>query len=209
MSLEELLRACIEGGDESVWREFVRRFHPLIAGVVARMTQRRGDSSPALIDDLIQETYLKLCTDRARLLREFEARHEDSFYSYLKVVTANIVHDHYRLMHSVKRGSGQEDSLEASDAQPVSSGLGTPKEMEKAVLMTEINLVLAHSVAEDDKERDCTVFWLYYRQGLTAQAIAQLPGISLSVKGVESLLHRLTRIVRERLSQRKNFVAAS
>ena len=209
MPLEELIRACAEVGDHEHWAEFVRRFHPLIAGVVARMTQRWGDSSPALIDDLVQETYLKLCTDRARLLREFQTRHEDSFYSYLKVVTANIVHDHCRSMRSVKRGSGQEESLETAGAQPASSGSGTPEEMEKTVLLAEIDAVLSDSVAKDEKERDCTIFWLYYRHGLTAQAIARLPGISLSVKGVESLLHRLTQTVRERLSRHKHFVATS
>jgi RNA polymerase sigma-70 factor, ECF subfamily len=47
------------------------------------------------------------------------------------------------------------------------------------------------------------IFWLYYRDGLTARAIAQLPGIRLSVKGVESTIHRLTRRVRLRLNHRR------
>jgi len=44
------------------------------------------------------------------------------------------------------------------------------------------------------------VFWLYYRAGFTASAIASLPTVGLTTKGVESLIFRLTRIVRENLA---------
>ncbi len=45
--------------------------------------------------------------------------------------------------------------------------------------------------------RDRNLFWLYYRQGLTAQAISQIPSIGLSAKGVESAIARLTRLLRD------------
>ena len=44
--------------------------------------------------------------------------------------------------------------------------------------------------------RDRNLFWLYYRQGLTAEAISRIPAIGLSAKGVESALLRLTRLLR-------------
>jgi hypothetical protein len=44
--------------------------------------------------------------------------------------------------------------------------------------------------------RDRLVFWLYYRHGLTSQAISSLKFASLSSSGVESLIRRLTLIVR-------------
>jgi RNA polymerase sigma-70 factor (ECF subfamily) len=47
--------------------------------------------------------------------------------------------------------------------------------------------------------RDHTVFWLYYRDGLTASEISRLPGLDLSLKGVESLLLRMARMVKQRL----------
>jgi len=50
-------------------------------------------------------------------------------------------------------------------------------------------------------QRDRTIFWLYYRQGLTAKEIGALPSIGLSLKGVESTLHRLTQLVREHLAR--------
>src|SRR5438132_13891705 len=107
MSLEELIRACAENGDAAAWDEFVRRFHKLIAGVVLRTASRWGQSLPAEVDDLIQETYLKICADRKRLLSEFTPRHPEAFYGYLKIVTANVVHDHFRALYSHKRGLGK------------------------------------------------------------------------------------------------------
>src|SRR5438132_1314847 len=116
MSLEELIRACAQNGDAPVWEEFVRRFHSLIAAVVVRTTQRWGSTSPALVDDLIQETYLKICADRKRLLNEFTPEHPEAFYGYLKVITANVVHDHFRGQHARKRGLGQ---TQTSMCEPV------------------------------------------------------------------------------------------
>jgi len=202
MSLEELVRACAQGGDAAAWEEFVRRFHPLIAGVVVRTARRWGASSPALFDDLVQESYVKLCRDHMRLLREFEPQHPEAFYGYLKVIAANVVHDHFRALHSRKRGPGAGD-CEAEDLGRTAKavGEGTPDRIERAILLREVDAVLL-TLEGAEATRDRAIFWLYYRQGLTAQAIAELPTLSVGVKGVESVLHRLTRLVRERLARR-------
>jgi DNA-directed RNA polymerase specialized sigma24 family protein len=44
------------------------------------------------------------------------------------------------------------------------------------------------------------IFWLYYKRGLTTKEIAGLPFINLSVKGVESTLHRLVQLLRSQLA---------
>jgi RNA polymerase sigma-70 factor (ECF subfamily) len=203
MSLEELLRACVDIGDESVWREFVGRFHALIAGVALKTARRWGENSPAAIEDLVQETYLKLCADPKGMLAEFEARHPDAFYGYLKVVTCNLVNDYYRARHSRKRDAKREEPLQPSVAVMPDKGMGTKDEIEKSVLLSEVDSVLKSHNDVADPDRDRAIFWLYYRQGMTAQAIAQLPGMDLTVKGVESLIFRLTRLVRERLSEQR------
>ena len=61
LSTEELVLKCVESGDAAAWEEFIRRFQPPIARVVLRVARRWGAFSPQLIDDLVQETYLKLC----------------------------------------------------------------------------------------------------------------------------------------------------
>ena len=82
LSPEELVLACRQTDDVAAWREFVGRFHRLIATVALRVARRWGESSPQLIDDLVQETYLKLCDDNFRMLRKFKSDHPDAFYGY-------------------------------------------------------------------------------------------------------------------------------
>jgi RNA polymerase sigma-70 factor (ECF subfamily) len=59
------------------------------------------------------------------------------------------------------------------------------------------------SAPETISERDRNLFWLYYLQGLTAEEIAELPGIGLTCKGVESALRRVTRCLRGELGPRR------
>jgi RNA polymerase sigma factor (sigma-70 family) len=196
LSPEALIRSCVSA-DVTAWEEFMRRYHRLITGVVFRTTQQWGDSSPATIDDLIQETYLKLCADDYRLLRAYDPKHQDAIFGYLKVVAANVVHDRFKAMHSEKRGGGKTaDELSTVENRSVASeGFGSQKAMEREILLREIDDLLLEGTAD----RDRRIFWLYYRQGLTTKAISLLPTIELTMKGVESTLLRITKLVRKRM----------
>ena len=198
LSAERLILACTQTGDAAAWGEFVRRFHRLIATVALRVARRWGDSSPQVVDDLIQETYLKLCAANFRILRSFKSQHPDAFYGYLKVVTANLVHDQFKAAHSGKRGSGTSEV--AVDPQIASEGGASAKSSERRILLQQVDALLSKLAAGRHLERDRRVFWLYYRVGLTANAIASLPAIGLSTKGVESTILRLTRLLRHELA---------
>ncbi len=203
MSLEELIRACAENANARAWEEFVHRFHQLIAAVVVRTSSRWARSSPAEVEDLIQETYLKICGDRKRLLSEFTPHHPEAFYGYLRVVTANVVHDHFRALNSKKRGRGETGtSIDSANAPTPTATLAGEDHIQRDILLKEVDDVLYTRSSGNDQMRDRTIFWLYYRYGMTAPAIAELPSLQLTVKGVESVIHRLTRLVRERLAER-------
>jgi RNA polymerase sigma-70 factor (ECF subfamily) len=203
MSLEELLRACAEDGNREAGEEFVRRFHSLIAVVVLRTARRWGNASPALIDDLIQETYLKIWEDRKRLPGKFNPQLPDAFYGYLKVVTTNVVHDHFRAARSQKRGSGQIEESVDDDAIAAILGEKSDNGVHREILLREIDDALCECLSGEDRERDRAIFWLYYRHGFTAKEIAALPSMGLTEEGVESVIHRLKRMVIERLAATK------
>jgi RNA polymerase sigma-70 factor (ECF subfamily) len=196
LSVKELVSYCLDSQDQDGWTEFVRRFQPLIAGVVTKCVFRRKHPNPDLIDDLVQESYKKLIANNYKALREFDFQHDNAFFGFLKVVAANVVEDHFRGSTSQKRGSGreEEDIEEVRTAAPVLPNSLQPAEL--AILMGQIDRCLAKLASEPNFTRDYTIFWLYYRQGLTAKAISQLPGSTLGVKGVESTLLRLTRYVK-------------
>lgn len=200
ISPEALIRKCIDG-EVAAWEEFMSRYHRLIAGVVFRTTQKWGEASPQTMDDLIQETYLKLCADDYRLLRAYDPKHPDAIYGYLKVITANLVHDRFKALHSEKRGGEQivEDLTTLENRSDTEKGFGTQEAMEREILLREIDALLNTGTSGETADRDRTIFWLYYRQGFTTKAIAALPAIGLTIKGVESTILRMTKMIRRRL----------
>lgn len=197
LSAQELVQLCLDSKDEASWTEFVRRFQPLIAGVVTKCVfNRTRRVSPALIDDLVQETYIKLITNDFKALRNFDFRHDHAFFGFLKVVASHVVEDYFRRASTPE--PGQEEDIETLKI-PASSKRGI-EQAELEILLREVDECLAEHASDTNFTRDHTIFWLYYRQGLTAKAIAQLPGIDLNVKGVESVLMRLICLLRARLA---------
>lgn len=200
MSQEELIRACAEGTDAAAWDEFVRRFHRPICLSVIRTAYQWGEIPQRIVEDLVQDTYLKLCANRCHQLLRFTEQHPDAILGYLKTIAANVAHDHFKSHHSQKRGSGEISQL-GEDSHPKSapSTPGGQEAIERAVLFKQIDECVESCLEGPDRDRDHTIFWLYYQQGMTAKDIAALPTIELSPKGVESVIVRIIRLVRERM----------
>lgn len=201
MSAEELIRACAESNDSAAWEEFVARFHRPVSLSIVRAAYQWGAIPQQIVDDLVQETYLKLCTDKCRLLREFAIQHPEAVMGYIKTVAVNVAHDHFKSLHSQKRGSGETAQLQEDfEPQAQSGDTGGQAAMEREILLAEIDRCLETCSEGPDQERDRLIFWLHYQQGMSAKAIAALPTVGLTAKGVESAIFRLTRQVRERIA---------
>jgi DNA-directed RNA polymerase specialized sigma24 family protein len=196
--LNELLQLCLESEQEALWAEFVSRTHPIIAGVIIKTIRRWIRPDPSLVDDMVQETYLKLCLNNFRALRRFASRHENAVFGFLKVVASNTVRDHFRAVHSQKRGSGM--ALIPLDCVPLAEPKDASPVAERRVLLQSVHDCLKTYVVGPNSSRDRTIFWLYYREGLTAKAISVFPSIRLSVKGVENTIWRLVHLVRLKLN---------
>jgi RNA polymerase sigma factor (sigma-70 family) len=198
--VSELIRGCVEG-EEAAWQDFIRRFNQIIAITSYRAARRWGYNSPTVVDDLTQETYLKLCADRARVLREFDSSHPDAIFAFLKVIAANVAHDHFRRLQAGKRG-GNRVNISPEDAERTGNAANpaSPASMERGVLLKEVDACLCALNPARIQQRDRMIFWLYYKRGLTTKEIAGLPFINLSVKGVESTLHRLVQLLRSQLA---------
>jgi RNA polymerase sigma-70 factor (ECF subfamily) len=199
-SSTELVRTCAGSKDERAWVEFIRRFQVVIAAAVLRTARLWGEPSCSQLDDLIQDTYLKLCENDSRLLRLFQPRQEDSIYGFLKVVAANVVHDHFKSALAAKRGAGQTDAItEPVQMEPRIVGGDSFDAVSHRLQLEQIDKVLRQVTAGRDQERKCMIFWLRHRQGLTASEIAAMPSIGLTTEGVESVLMRLAVTIRRHL----------
>jgi RNA polymerase sigma-70 factor (ECF subfamily) len=192
LSIEQLVEECAERPTLEAWEEFIRRFNRLIAATVLRTLLACGRSDPELTEDLIQETYLKLCANDRLLLRRFESQHPNSFLGFLKKVTVNLVLDH------VRKHFPDDDTDELPDDDH--SGGGKDAELlELGIFSNEVNDLLLRRGNGPVEKRERAIFWLKHHHGMTAKEIASIPEIEakLGIKGVESCLFRLTTYIKE------------
>jgi RNA polymerase sigma-70 factor (ECF subfamily) len=198
----ELIKSCLHTSSEEAWRQLVRQFQPLIASVVLRICRRHGSHYASLVDDLVQETFLRLCRDDSKVLRQFEFRHEAAVFGFIKVVAGSVANDHFRSLNTQKRAGEFAVEAEVLEQTAVAADSGAEKQM----LFRQFEQYLQHA---EVSERDRNVFWFYYRQGFTAVEIASLPGVELSAKGVESCLLRLVKVVRSAVQPKSPAVEGS
>jgi hypothetical protein len=86
---------------------------------------------------------------------------------------------------------------EGFEPQARTESHGGQGRIEREILLKQIDRCLEVCSQGPEQERDRLIFWLHYQHGMSAKAIAGLPAVGLTAKGVESALLRLTRIVRE------------
>ena len=187
---DQLLAECFKGAAEG-WTEFTRRSHVLIRRVALRTARNWGETSRDVIEDLVQETYIKLFADQCSVLKKFTSTNTEAFAGFLKVVTVNVVHDYFRSTRVAAKGSPVE-----LGSAVIELNTSTAEQNDLSILLEEVDGVLLMNVSE----RERSIFWLYYRHGFTSAQIAAIPTIELTVKGVESVIFRLTKLVKEKLS---------
>jgi RNA polymerase sigma-70 factor (ECF subfamily) len=188
--IRELLNLCLSSDDQAHWRELVRRTQPLIASVIMNTIRRWQTPSPSLVDDLIQNTYVKLFANDRKALRSIKNEYENTIFGYLRVVASNVVWDHFR------HPENKVEEIELTDPVLPPSPDGMDR-LEFARRRQQIQLRLETLSSSPTYQRDVAIFWFYYEQGYTAKEVSLLPNVGLTVKGVEAVLQRLTKFIRE------------
>lgn len=200
LSLKDVVCLCAGSGDNEAWEEFVSRVGKPISLTIMRTAVRWGEPSRSLVEDLIQVTYLKLWEDGCRLLRDFAIQHPEAILGYLKKTAANATHDHFKHDHSQSSGGGMPHvSTSDVDLESGNEVHGSQERIAFGILLNEIDEHLTNCLTAPDQERDRTIFWLYFRQGMSTKEIASLPTIGLGAKGVGSVIERLKPCVREQI----------
>jgi RNA polymerase sigma-70 factor (ECF subfamily) len=190
LPISVLVARCADRGDVTAWDEFIRRFHPVIAGRVCRMLKAFRHFEPCLAEDLVQETFFKLCDDHCRALREFAAVEENCFYGLLRATAVSVVRDHFRRIHSLKRRC-ELTALPIDSLPRAAIGVIQPENDSLSYfVVNEIDRILADGDPAK-VQRNRFIFWLHYRDGFSFREIAELPSVELNAKGVESLVRRL------------------
>jgi RNA polymerase sigma-70 factor (ECF subfamily) len=200
LSLKDVVCLCAGPCDDAAWEEFVSRVGKAISLTIMRTASLWGEPSRSLVEDLVQVTYLKLWEDGCCLLRDFAIQHPQAILRYLKRTAANATHDYFKHGHSQSSG-GDKPHVSTSDVDPEAGREvhGSQEKIAFEVFLNEIDEHLKRGLTGPDQERDRTIFWLYFRQGMSTKEIASLPTIGLSAKGIGSVIERLKHCVREKI----------
>ncbi|SRR6266404_3605716 len=200
LSLKDVVCLCAGACDDDAWEEFVSRVGKPISLIVLRKASRWGDTSRAVVEDLVQATYVKLWEDSCRHLRDFAIKYPDAIaiLRYIKKTAANVTHDHFRQGHTQKSG-GDKPVVSTVDPEAGKQVDGSQEKIDLEVLLKEIDEHLKRCLTGPDKKRDRTIFWLYFRQGMSTKEIASLPTIGLTDKGIGSVIERLKHCAREQI----------
>ena len=185
-SSRALLAECLKHNEVDAWREFVRRFQPVIAGAIWWIVRTTKNYCSGLVQQLTQDTFVKLCDDSCIRLRSVTLADDKALAAYLRVVARRLALDYCRN----PANNINFDDPEAVDRFQMKRSSRGLLPSQRNVLLGEIDCFLNRITRGRTAKRDRLVFWLYHRQGFTAQEIALLPAVNLTTKGVESLLRR-------------------
>src|SRR5205807_31482 len=134
---------CLSHNKVEAWQEFVRRFQPLISGVIRQVIRSYDDHSSGLVEQLTQDTFMKLCDEDCKRLRKVTLADDESLCRYLRVVARNVACDHFRADDAGKRGrslyGGDLEVAERHQAAIFEKGLSAT---EKKLLLKEIDKFL-------------------------------------------------------------------
>ena len=174
----ELIQTCAQANEGAAWEEFVTRFLRPISLSIIRTAHNWGGFNPQVVEDLVQDTFLKLCTDKCRLLQKFAYQNPAAITGYIKTVAVNVAHDHFKSRSSLKRGSREVVQLrEGFEPQARSESHGGQGTIEREILLKQIDHCLEFYSQGPEQERDRLIFWLHYQHGMSAKAIADLPAV--------------------------------
>lgn len=171
---------------------FLNLAHGPVRRSVVRYLSARPTADRDLVDDLVQETFLKLCAGDGSALARMENATPLGLLVYLRVVAHNVASDWFRGRAADKRG-GSSGHVSLDDAPPGAFASGE-NQADRVLLMEKIRRCLHERAA---KVRDRAIFWLYFRQGLSAKAISAVSAVGLAQKGVESTILRLVKAIQD------------
>jgi len=203
LQANRLARICAYSTKAPEWEELVRILSPVIELAAYRAARLWGEGNKNTVLEIVQEVFIKVCEDERRILREFEDRGDDSLLKLIRTITISVTTDYFRRNRAEKRG-GLAEAVPVEIPGPASDAIdpNATRAVEWPMLLEQLDGLLK-LLAGKISERDRSIFWLYYRQGLTADAISRIPSIELSLKGVESALLRITKLLRETVQNGK------
>lgn len=223
LSHVDLVRACAAARDERVWDEFVSRYNRFICLAVLRAYSQRGGQryrslDVDLINDLVQEVYLKVFESTRGALRGFRGENDAAVYVYFGRVALSVVVDHLRRNGARKRGTEtvsldaaivDEDGREISLADRLVAPGSTPEqEAVASILRSQVSQILTGSLRGRNADRDAEIAEAFIFDGCSLAEIAERFGGRMRESGIKSSIRRTSIRLRGEISRLERFAGS-
>jgi RNA polymerase sigma factor (sigma-70 family) len=205
LSNNALIKRCAEESDNRLlWSEFYRRFDDYIRLMVTRYCGLKRAAGRNLIEDLTQDTYVRLLKDDCKRLRNYIGKNDGSIYSYLALIVRTAVSEYEKKKNAQKRQHQEKSLYDPVDNEGLIlidilvnpyAPLPDGKLMIES-LRREVEMLLDEIMTGNEKERDKEIFLYHVYEGLSAQQISER--VSLSPKRIRNIV----TMVRRRLKAR-------
>jgi RNA polymerase sigma factor (sigma-70 family) len=214
-----LLRLCANDPNNfDAWHEFLSRVIDKVRFFVraSRLdyskaspdssAERRTTCQPDQ-EDLVQDVFLRLVDNDCLLLKRFDGTTEASLFRYLSVIAGSVVINRYKYLQRVRRRNTQSGLDDVDDTLLKRVGLSRDDlKMERSILVREIMQILEEILREEvpqakTRDRDLLIFKLHLFEDLSLSEISRYCGINLSVPGVEKIIAKITRRLKERFGR--------
>lgn len=163
----------------TAWREFSRRFGPLMYRSISRVLNRFSYLSEDDCHEVYSTLCLQLLSSDKKKLRSYDEERGTKLSTWLGMLANHAAYDHLR------RRRREPNTEELDCAQTVSAERPSP--FERCALKQQAARVA--SLLSDLSDKDREFMLLYYGEGLEAEQVALEMGIS--VKTVYSKKHKI------------------
>jgi RNA polymerase sigma factor (sigma-70 family) len=199
----DLMRECgCRLTNRALWGKFQERFQNLIFLYVLRAIRSRHleDSLAEAVTDLAQDVYLRLIQHDGRILRSFRGTTEFSVMAFLARISISVVADRQRHEAASKRSASVvsfEEALETMDEKSQRETADFDVNSLASILSwIDVERVLQGDPDQRNARRNLLIFKLHYIDGFTSAEIAHFPGFDLTKSGVDTILARLRKRIR-------------
>jgi len=205
MNHTELVNHCARNlTNNKAWLEFLSRYQGRIYNTVIQECQKcelhkRCFQFEETVADLVQDVYLKLLQNDCKALKIFRGESENAIYSYLAIISKNVVKNYVIRMQAKKRpriDKSQDDAITAIGengaayyhAKHKPAIFNTDQEFKLKILKEEIDYCLQKTLTGRDKERNKTICQLYLYDGYTPKEIASHFDFGLSTRRIANII---------------------
>jgi RNA polymerase sigma factor (sigma-70 family) len=209
-----LVRLCAdEPSNRDAWLEFHSRFNQRISLVILRECKKRGlmsksPESGELVQDLIQDVYLKLVEKDCKALKQFKGTSNNAIYLYLGTICRHVVINHILRATAQKRPQIQTSidtplpGTHSDSAFTLKDVLELPvdnadQEDQIEHLKKKIDMILDSTVKGRNSERDKIIFKLYIYEEMTPEEISVYFTFNISSKSVSNIISMLKSDIRD------------